>query len=316
MVTSFVLENRDLNISSKFGQDLDCDFLYEDNGIDWGNVPAQHNTYNYPGQVGDTFSSTKIKNRDITLEAYAYYIMTEEEKQMYSREEWIAYVNSKIEAKKKILNNLVNPDHLIRFTIGNYFIEGKPSASPKYGVGYEENNTYFCKFLINIFCANPMFKKLTETKTVLSGDTGSFHFPFIIQNNMNYIMGIRTNYLIVVVENEGNATIGGKIYLTAKGQIQNPKLENVLTGEYIKINKTLQQGEVVAIDTTDGPTKGITGSYQGVYRDYLQYWDFTNTWLKFEAGSTILGYSTDDGSEDLLDVRVEINPEKYGLEEM
>lgn len=316
MIERLELRNMNLNISSIFGQDLDCEFLYQDDGLDWGNVPATHNTYNYPGQIGDTISSTKINNRDISIKGYVYYILTDEERSVYGRDERDAYAYNKIKSKKKKLNDLINPNHTIRITVGNYYIEGKPSASPQYGVGYEENNIYFCSFLINIFCANPMFKKVTESKTILSGDTGTFHFPFIIQDDMNYIMGIRTNYLIIVVENEGNATIGGQIHLTAKGEVKNPKIENVITGEYIRINKTLQAGEQVIIDTTDGPNKGVSGIYQGVYRDYLQYWDFTNTYIKFDAGSVILGYSTENDSELLLDVVVDINPEKFGLEDM
>lgn len=316
MVTEIVMINMNLNKKCKLGQELDCDYLFQDGGVDWGNVPAEHNTYNYPRQVGDTISSTKVRNRDISIEAYVYYIPTEDEKTQMSYEELNNYVYEKIKEKKKTLNDLINPLHTLRLSVGNYYIEGKPSATPKYGVTEEDNNKYFCKFLITIFCDNPMFKKETETRTVLSGDVGVFHFPVIFQSDMNMIMGVRNNYLILLVENEGNAAIGGKIIIEAKGEIENPTITNILTDEYIKINKTLQLGEKVIINTSDGGKKGITGEYRGVESDYLQYWGFDNTWLKFESGSTIIGYSTDNQSELLMEVTIELNPEKYGLEEM
>ena len=316
MVTEIIATNMKLNTKCKFGQDLDCDYLFQDGGVDWGIVPAEHNTYNYLNQVGNSISNSKINSRDISIEAYVYYIPTEDEKTQMSHDELIEYAYEKIKEKKKRLNDFVNPLHYIRLTVGNYYIEGKPSSSPKYGIQSEDNNKYFCKFLINIFCNNPMFKKTTETKTVLSGDIGTFHFPLYFEDDIRLIVGIRNNYLILLVDNEGNAAIGGKIIIEAKGEIVNPTITNILTDEYIKINKTLVAGEKVIINTADGSKKGVYGEYNNVESDYLQYWDFSNTWLKFESGSNIIGYSTENQAESFMDVTIELNPEKYGLEEM
>lgn len=316
MVTEIIARNRTLNVKYKFGQNLTCDYLYKDGGVDWGNVPATHNTYNYPGQMGDTISSTKVNNRDITIEGYVYYVPSQDEIIGMTQKEIVDYCYEKIKEKKKKLNDFINPLHYITLTVGNYYIEGKPSASPKYGVTYQDNNQYFCKFLINIFCDNPMFKKNTETKTVLSGDTPVFHFPLFFEPRPDVIMGTRINYLILLVENEGNAAIGGKIILKAKGEVVNPVVTNILTNEFIKINKTMQAGEEIIINTVDGERKGIYGYIHEVEYDYLKYWDFQSTWLKFESGATIIGYSTENQSELALDISIELNPVKYGLEEM
>ena len=56
--------------------------------------------------------------------------------------------------------------------------------------------------------------------------------------------------------------------------------------------------------------------YNGVERSYLQYWSFENKWLKFQKGTTLIGYSTENQSENLLDITIELNPEKFALEEM
>lgn len=316
MITEIIATNKTLNTKYKFGQDLSCDYLYKDGGVDWDNVPATHNTYTYPNQMGSTISSTKIQNRDITIEAYVYYVPSGEETRGMTYDEKVAYCYNKIKEKKKKLNDFINPLHYIRLSVGDYYIEGKPEATPKYGVEYEDNNEYFCKFVFTIFCDNPMFKKNTETKTVLSGDTGVFHFPLIFEPEPRMIMGTRVNYLMLLVDNEGNAAIGGKIKIEAKGEVQNPTITNLITNEHITINKTLLAGEVVTINTVDGEKKGVYGRYQGVESDYLQYWDFNNTWLKFESGASLIGYSSDNQSELLMDVSIELNPVKYGLEEM
>lgn len=316
MITEFILKNLSTLEEVKFGQDIDCDYVYESGGIDWNSIPATHSTYNYPNQIGDSFSSSKINNRDITIEAYAYYILSEDEKQIYNRNEWYDYGYEKIKEKKEVLNRLINPLDFVRMTIGDYYIEGKPSATVKYGVTEAENNIYFCKFLITIFCANPMFKKITQQTSLLSGDYGSFFFPFFVKPT-GYIFGVRNNYLMLVVENEGNSKVGGIITLTAKAEVVNPTIENIDTGEKMRVLKTMQAGDTIIINTSDGEDKGIWGIINGELVTFIKYWNFTiNSWIKFEPGQTVIGYSTDNQSETSLDIKIEINPEKYGLEVM
>lgn len=317
MIKKFIVKNMHTMKSATFGMDIDCDFVFPgDEGVDWGNVPVNHHTYNYPNQVGDSISSSKINNRDVTITGYAYYMLNEDELNYYrTLEEKNEYAYERIKEKKELLNNLINPQDDMRIIIGDYYLEGRPSASPKFGINEGENNTYFCKFLINIFCANPMFHKNTEVVTILSGEEGAFHFPFILTPN-KYILGIRVNYLMLLVNNEGNATIGGKIILEAKDEIVNPTVTNMVTGEEIKINKTMAIGEKIIINTQDGENRGIFGYINGVEYDYLKYWDFNNDWIKFEQGRNTIGYTTENHAEVSLDVRVELNPEKFALEEI
>lgn len=315
MISSFVLQNLSSLVSVKFGHDYDCDFLYQPGGLDWGNIPATHNTYNYPNQIGTSFSSSKINNRDISIEGYAYYVLTDDERVINARESWEDYAYEKIKQKKKILNELINPLNLIRLTIGDYYIEGKPSATPKYGVADSENNIYFCKFLITIFCADPMFKKITQTITTIAGDYGMFFFPFFIKPS-GYVFGVRNNYLILEVDNEGDIDIGGKIIITAMGEIVNPTVTNMENGQTIKVNKTMIEGETITINTRDGQEMGIWGEIGPTRSSYLQYWDFNNDWIKFSPGLSMIGYSCDNQAETKMDIKIEINPARFGLEEM
>lgn len=316
MISKFTLINTNTEQQFTFGQEIDCDFLFKSDGLDWGSVNGSHNTYNYPNQVGVSISSTKLNPRDITIEGYVYYILTAKERAEIPREERNEYCYSKIKQKKRSLDEVINPNDFVKIIIGDYYIEGKPNNSVYYGNTEEDNNTYFCKFLISVYCANPMFKKNTISRTNIQSSTPYFHFPLIIPEIIGISLSSRENYLLLAVENEGSVSIGGRIILTAKGQVTNPTLENIITGETIKINKVMQSGEVITINTSDGSQRGIIGNYGGIERSYLQYWDFSNTWFKFLIGTTLIGYSTDDSSESLLDVAIEINPEKFNLEEM
>lgn len=313
MVSNFIIENRTTQENITFGQSDEFQYLIKE--VDWGNASASHNTYNFPNQVGVSISSTKINSRDISITGYVYYLLTKEEMIFLNRNMWEDYCYEKIKQKKKMLDEIINPIDYVRVIIGNYYIEGKPSSSVKYGINEEENNIYFCKFLINIYCNNPMFKKNTVTKTVISGSSGIFHFPWVLKPS-GVAMSSRKNYLILAVENEGSVAIGGKIIFKAKGEVLNPSVENLSTGEKITINKTLQKGEIVTVNTVDGKEKNITGYLNGVTTGYLNYWNFENSWFKFGKGTTLIGYYTENSAESLLDVSIELNPEKYNLEDM
>jgi len=315
MIQEFILKNLSTLEEVKFGQDLDCDYIYESGGLDWGNIPGTHNTYNYPGQIGDSISSSKINNRDITIQAYSYYVLNEDEREEFGRN-WIPYAYDKIKEKKEVLNRLINPLDYIRITVGDYYIEGKPEATVQYGVTEEDNNVFFCKFMFSIFCADPMFKKITQTVTVLSGDFGGFFFPLSVPES-GYRFGVRKNYLKLDVKNEGNSEIGGKIIITAKGAINHPTILNESNGESFTINKDLVEGEQVIVNTIDGAGRGIIGILNGVTYSYLQYWLFnSNNWIKFKPGISVISYSCTNHEENLMDVKIEINPAKFGLEEM
>lgn len=315
MITQFEARNMTTDDRVTFGQDLNCDYLYQSKGIDWGNASATHNTYNYPGQVGVSIYSSKINERDISITGWVYYVLSTEERKQMVHDSWLTYAYDKIKKKKDILSSIFNPTDVVRITTGGYYIEGKPSASVKYSASEEENNVYFCKFYVSLYCSNPMFKKETIVQKTMAGDTPTWHFPFTLPP-YGVVLGVRTDYLILAVENEGNVAIGGRIVLTAKGEVVNPSIENLETNEKIVIKKTMVAGEKIIITTTDGKDRGIIGSIDGVEENYLRYWSFTNNWLKFPKGTSLIKYATENQSESKLDVLIELNPEKYNLEEM
>lgn len=316
MVSSFTLMNKENGNSITFGQTTSSECLYKDDGVDWGNAPATHNTFSYPSQLGEYISSTSVKGRDISIMGYVYYLPNEAEKANIAPSEMEQYCYNKMRKKKELLNNIVNPTQVVRLEIGDYYIEGKPSKSIIYGSDISSNNQYFCSFLITIFCNNPMFRKITLPNTVLSGTQPAFRFPLVFTQNKGIIMGVRSNYRLIAIENEGNVPTGGIIQIKSNGTVVNPTLTNIVTGEFITVNKTMVEGEIIEINTNDGNEKGIRGYLNDEELNYFKYWDFDNTWIKFPIGTTMIGFSTEEGDESLLEITITMNPLKYALEDM
>ncbi len=317
MVAEFEIQNMHSLQKITFGQNNGYDYVFKGSDLDWGFAAANHSTYTYPGQIGVSVSSTSVKGKDVTLIGYVYYNLTEDEKYGKTHEEIKQYAYERILEKKRVLENIVNPFDNLRVIIGDYYIEGKPNRPIVFSNEESENHEYFCKFLIDIFCADPMFKKNTLTKKILSRSEGKFIFPWIITDaKYDNILSYRISFDLVEVENEGSVTIGGSVILIAKGTVENPGVENLMNGDRMVINKTLQAGEKIIITTTDDENKGVKGFRGGIEYNYYKYWNFENDWMKFDIGSTLIGYFADNDTSNMLDVMIEINPKRYSLEEL
>ena len=316
MVSSFKLENIENGNSITFGQTPASECLYKEDGLDWGSAPATHHTFSYPSQLGQYISSTSVNGRTITIVGYVYYIPDEYERLTIPQSELPKYCYEKMLEKKRLLNNIVNPMQTVRLTIGSYYIEGKPDKSIVYGSDRNSNNEVFCSFMISVFCNNPLFRKITLPSTFLKGVSPAFRFPLVFPKGEGIILGIRSNYSLIAIENEGSIPTGAIIRLEANGTVTSPTITNLETGEFITINKTMVEGEVVEINTNDGNEKGVKGYLDGEELNYFKYWDFESTWLKFQIGTSLIGYSLASGDESLLDLSVTVNPLKYALEDM
>lgn len=316
MISRFTIENLTTQQKATFGQEPSCDYLYKSDGLDWGTAKAKHNTYTYPGQIGVSISSTNVQERSISIVGYACYVLTQSERESMPYNERVEYGYQKILEKKEFLSALVNPSQYVRIAIGEYYIDGKPSSSIAFGKTEDDNNQYFCRFAINIYCADPLFKKQTNVQTILSDSIPQFHFPLIFSQNHGIIMSIKREYKLIAIENNGAVPVGCTIIFEAKGRVVNPKLENIQTGESLVIDKTMVADEKIVITTVDGDNKGVKGYINDVEYNYFKYWNFENDWMKFPRGISLIGYSVEEGDESSLNVMIEINPMKYSLEEM
>ena len=316
MIKNFRIENIDNGESMSFGQTTPSECLYKDDGVDWGNAPATHSTFSYPSQLGEYISSTTVRGRNISIVGFIYYLPTEEERSSMDSSQLMEYCQAQMMKKKGLLNSIINPMQRVRIHIGDYYIEGKPEKSIVYGNNVSSNNEYFCSFLISIFCNNPMFRKYTLPTTVLNGVEGKFHFPLIFPKNEGIIFAVRSSYKLIALENEGNVPTGCIIQIKSNGVVKNPTITNVNTGEFITINKTLSAGEIIEINTNDGNEKGVKGYIDDEELNYFMYWDFQNTWLKFPIGTSLVGYSLEEGDTSQIEISITLNPLKYALEDM
>lgn len=311
MIGEFLLQNVGTKEYVTFGQDVGFDYVYNDGDIDWDTVGVKHNTFEFPNQTGLSISSTKVNDRDVTINGYVYYIPTEREKELYKDID--SFVYQKILEKKRKLNRVIDPQQFIKLTIGEYYIIGKPSRTIKWATKYKENNDKFCKFQISLYCNNPMFKREAE-QVVLSGSLPAFKFPLIIPQ-AGMIFGERRNYHAFGILNSGDVPVGAKFRIRSNGVVKGFTMQNATTGEYFRINKTLQDGEEIIVNTDASSARSIYGYIDGEELNYFKYWDFEGKWIQFPVGQSYITYTLEEGNVQLVDVSLVLTPAKFDIEE-
>lgn len=253
--------------------------------VDWGQIKSNHHSYKYVNQIGVYVTGTSLETRDISISGW---IIAKSESQMNER--------------KKKLNRFVNPQQLIKLTYKKYDLEFLPITSIKYSATLVENNDVVCRFKIDGLCPDPLFRESIENKIVVANTKGMFHFPLIInktqQSPPQILFGLRQPSLFVNVYNDGAVRVGMKIVFKAVGTVKSPSLINVITQEYLKINKVMVMGETITINTTIGEKK-VIGFFNGVEQNYFKYRDLDSTWLQLEIGDNLFRYDAEENIEGL-----------------
>ena len=302
MVESIKIKNLVTNVVKSFDMS-EADYLIYEGAIDWGTVAVNHNTFSYPTQIGAYITNTVIGTRDISINGWI-----------------IGETLDEIEKKKNSLSRLINPVEQVTIYVGEYSISGKPSSNVTYGKEYAENNDVCCKFLIQILCDYPMFILTNPLTPEIGKIFGGFMFPLTIPKNKGLIMGYRQRSLFTTINNQGSISVGIKIKIYAHGTVNNIEIIDVNSGKKIRINKVLNSGEVVEIDTNAG-NRHVYGFVNGIEQDYIQYFDYDSEWLQLQTGINTLtfrSYSSGnirDESYKRAEVIIEYKSARYNIPE-
>lgn len=255
------------------------------NSVDWGAVESTHHSYKYVNQIGVYVTGTSLETRSVTIQGWV-----------------IADTEVVMTKRKQILNRFFNPQQAIDLFYKDYVLRFLPNTSVRYSATIAENNEVICKFKIEGYCPDPLFSEQVESKVAAASTIPMFHFPLIISKNPSppggAIFGLRQPSLIVAINNSGAVDVGMKIVFKANGTLYGPSLINVDTQKYFKVNKTMQAGEEIMIDTIIGEKK-IQGTLSGITSNYFKYRDLDSEWLQLKVGDNLFRYDADENVENL-----------------
>lgn len=257
-------------------------------GVDFGTAEGIQHTYKYINQNGESVYSINLNTRQIQITG------------------WVASWNEyDVSRMKDRLNHLINPTHLIDCIVGDKKIQFYPMASIQYDKEHDGNCEVICHFLITGYCPYPLFTD-KDTQNVRVAFTDSrWHFPWVIPSS-GFVFGVRQPTLIAEVENKGDFPIGYVIEIRASGQVVNPILTDIGSQQYIELNKTMEAGEVITIDTREGMRR-IRGMVKDTESNYFHYRTFDSSWLSLEKGMNYIRYNAESGVE-FLEVSIKFDP--------
>lgn len=257
--------------------------------VDWGVIEASHQEYKYINQYGVTIVGHTLGTRDVEIKGWV-----------------IASTDEEMTKMKKQLNRFFNLFHLITLYYSSYVLDFYCQKTIRYGTEEKENNNVICHWVVDGIAPNPFFKKVVDNVYEPSKVVGMFHFPFHKKKEENVVFGRIINTTTFMVYNTGHVPTGFRVTFHARGgSVTNPSIMHVGKQKFIKINKTLQPGETIIVDTNRGE-RSVTGIIDGVRTNQFVSKDIESTWIMLDIGRNVMHYDADNGV-DLLDVTLELN---------
>jgi len=265
-------------------------------GLDVPDITVQ--TYKGLKQDGVTYIDNTLNERAISLEAVIIANTYNELAEL--RRRLIEVFNPKLG-----LGELVFDDGLRQLKIPAII-----DAAPILPGGSSNQSDRFQRVLITFYCPTPFWQELAENIVNMALWVGAFQLPLNIPET-GIIMGYKEESIIANVFNNGDVPCGIRIEFKALGSVVNPYIVNLNSQDMIKINKTMQAGEIITVTTHFG-NKKVTSEMNGVVNNIFQFVDPASVFLQLDIGDNILRYGADAGEES-LEVNIFYSPQFLGV---
>jgi len=165
-------------------------------------------------------------------------------------------------------------------------------------------------FLIDLIAPNPYWQDISTIKEEVAIWRGAFEFPLELTEE-GIELGYREPSLIANINNKGDVACGMKIQFKALATVVNPSLFNVNTREHLKINRTMEAGEIITV-TTHFQNKKVELNKNGVISNAFNWIDLNSTFLQLEPGDNLFRYDADNGIDN-LEVSIYYTPQYLGV---
>ena len=233
-------------------------------------------------QDGAIVTSEKVEPREITITGD----IKKNENETTNREKLIRFFNPKATGELYITRN--DKERKIQYRVSSFdFITNKLYEDIDFTIVLESTE-------------EPYFSDAKNKGNNLALISPQFAFPLVIRPTpKGKIMGYRVYKQYMPLVNDGDKETGIEIIVTAKrGQMKDIKL--ILNdSQFIKVNQTLNQGDVLTINTN--PRKKSV-KLNGT--NIINQIDRTSTFFSLRIGKNILKYECKDGATNVdIDVQ-------------
>lgn len=142
---------------------------------------------------------------------------------------------------------------------------------------------------LELVCMDPaLLSDITESEIIstwMDGWVWRFTLPSRLRRRGN-----RTTTIL----NDGHMST--PVEIDFYGPAENPRVTNETTGEYIQVNRSLGEDDVLHITTAFG-NKTVVIEHQGVQTNAFHYIDLDTTFFELQLGENLISYDTDNDLE-------------------
>lgn len=254
-----------------------------------GRVRQTINTFHAPEQDGEFYISSTLDMRNITLEGN---ILADSIDETFTFRQRLLKIFT-----PKLRGTLVYRNLQISCIVEEAsFTASNVSRAPA--------------FFISLLCPSPFFEALNDIRAELASWQENFQFPLeIVPPGIE--LGIRQPSQIITIENFGDVSCGCEVVFQALGTVATPELRNLDTGEYIKINTTMENGEEIHV-FTHFAGKRVTQVIGTTETNAFPLLDVGSTFIQLAAGRNTLRYDAEQNM-DLLEVSIYYRPQFLGV---
>lgn len=156
---------------------------------------------------------------------------------------------------------------------------------------------------MRMLCPFPFFKAAQETINQIRNIKPRFHFPFASTEEPELLMGEIDVVSSITIENDGAMETGLTFELYATGEIVNPKIYNYITREFFGLDFTMQAGDLITINTSQGnKTVKLLRSAQII--NIFNYVENGSTWLQLPSAGGVFIYTIEAGQQTNLEITI------------
>lgn len=252
-------------------------------------------TQKSPYQDGVTATHSSLELRNIVLEGKI--IDSNRENRRIYRNTLLSVFNPKLNGKL-----------IIDFGDTQRQIDCKVEQAPYFPSESGQNHQ---DFSISLIAPNPYFRDIADSKTDISTETRNLEFPLEIPAE-GLELSIRTISFITNIYNQGDVDTPIKVKLKAVGTVINPIIKNLDTGEFIRVKRTLAEGDTLEINTDFGNKRVEIIKPDGNRENVFHYIDYKSTFFQLVDGDNTIKYDAEVG-ENNLDVSIYYTPNYLGI---
>lgn len=232
-------------------------------------------------QVGATIQSKTVQPRPVTVSGFLFG-------------------DAQRAAKDRLLA-VVRPDIGGRLYADDYYLTVHVTATPTI-----EPKRRGAGFQFSLRAPYPYWCRDDSVKTRLSGIEPLFKFPWNLARDYRFGRIIEDAFFTVV--NSGQVPVPFTATIVASGDVVNPRILSVLTGQTLSIKKTLVAGERLEIKITHERTY-VTSTIDGDCRGALT---LTSNLYRLAVGDNILKPDADDGKSN-MQINIDYATEIVGI---